>query len=603
MVFQARKRFGELLVEEERLKEQDLERALNEQKKYGRKLGQVLFKMGLLSEELVAEALGRQLGIPVANLDDADIPGDLIGLIPKNIARNCNVIPIERHYNWVRVAMTDPLDIAAMDEVAHLLRLEVLPSVATQSEIDRALERYYGMRRPAEEADEDQESIQGLEPEPVFEADSRGEELREAQLLWDHEGAARLIGLAKEGQPLTQQRQEQDEAPISPTPSAFDTIHPSLIALISQALSKEATAIHIEAGPERGHIRMRVDGKLGIINSFREQKPSEVMRAVKKAACLDDPLPGFADGRFDFSEDVSVRVSICPTISGERTALRLVDKRLSSGNLDALGMAPDMDERLRRVFRQPGGLILCTGSVESGKTTTLYTIVNQLNAMDKALVTIEDPIEYVIDHVSQVQVDPKAGFSLYEGVRSMLSQDPDVLAVGEIKERETANLTMQAAVAGITVLSTFCWNDAVGSLVRLLEMGLEPSTVASSIICVVSQRLVRKICEECKDTYTPPQPILESINVFETAHLYRGNGCPSCRNTGYRGRTAVFELLFMDDELRGLIAAGASRAGLEKAALRGGMRTLREEAIRKALLGITTLEEALNRTRTTAQIH
>jgi type IV pilus assembly protein PilB len=595
MAFQARKRFGELLVEEEKLNEQDLERALSEQKKYGQKLGQVLFKMGLLSEEAVAKVLGKQLGIPVASLDDTPIPEDLISLIPKNIARNCNVIPIERHYNWVRVAMTDPLDIAAMDEVAHLLRLEVLPSVATHSEIERALERYYGMRRSTEEAGDD-EAGQEMESNAVHQAHNLGGEPGEARPLWNHEEATRLMGLAGSDQPL-EQKQEAEESPAGARASASNAIQLSLMALISHALSMEATDIHIEAAPESGHIRMRVDGKLRMIKSFREQNPMEITRTIEKTACLDETLPGFADGRFDFSDDVSVRVSTCPTINGKRTALRLVDKRLSSGNLDALGMASDMDEKLRRAFRQPGGLILCTGSVGSGKTTTLYAIINQLNAMDKAIVTIEDPIEYVIDHVSQVQIDPKAGLSPYEGVRSMLSQDPDILAVGEIKGKEAANLSMEAAAAGITVLSTFCWNDAVGSLARLLEMGLEPSMAASSIICVVSQRLVRKICEKCKEAYTPPQPILESINVFETTSLYRGNGCPACRNTGYKGRTAVFELLFMDNELRNLIVAGASRAGLEKAALRGGMRTMREEAIKKALLGITTLEEALNRTR------
>lgn len=553
MVFQARKRLGELLVEEERIKEQDLEKALGEQERCGQKLGQVLFKMGLLSERVIAEALGRQLGVPVANLDNSHLPEDLLDLIPQNIARNYNVIPIERHYNWVRIAMTDPLDIAAMDEVAHYLRLEVLPTVATESEINRALERYYGMGSPVMNREDDHPPCEEPGPEKPHD--------------------------------LMEQ----------------DATNSSVTALISNAISMEATDIHLEVGPDGGSIRMRVDGRLRMTKWFREQAPSDLATAIRSSAGIDESVPGFGDGRFDFSEDLCVRVSTCRTTGGERVVLRLVDKTLSSAGLNALGMAPDMDEKLRKVFRQGGGLILCTGSGGSGKTTTLYTLINHLNAMDKALVTVEDPIEYVIDRVSQTQVGPRAGLSLPEGVRGMLRQDPDILVVGEIKESETANLTVQAALTGITVLSTFCWNDAAGTLVRLIEMGLESSLLVSAVACVVSQRLVRKICEDCKDAYTPPQAVLESINVHEPAQLYRGRGCPACRNTGYRGKTAVFELLFMDNDIRNLVTAGASRGAIEKAAVARNMTTMRDDAIRKALLGITTLEEALNRTRMAAQ--
>jgi type IV pilus assembly protein PilB len=608
MTFQAKKKFGELLIEEDKIQEQDLQRALGEQKKYGQKLGQVLFRMGLLSEDVIADALGRQLGISVAKLDQCDLPGDLIGLIPKNIARNCNVIPIERHYNWIRVAMMDPLDIAAMDEVAHFLRLEVIPSVATESEINRALERYYGMRRTV--ADEDEDFTIGQEPEAqaVHRMEGQRRELSEADSIEAiTEDVAPLLLVNNE--PDLPQRYEQPPEQQEPENALAEAvlrddamISPSVATLISQALSAEATDIHIGTGSDGGHIRMRVDGKLRTVKSFRAQAPSGMIEAIKTSAGLGQTAYGPGDGRFDFSRNVSVRVATCPTVNGERMVLRLVDKELSSAGLEGLGIAPEVIERLKKAFRQPGGLVLCAGPVGSGKTTTLYAIINHLNAMDKAIVTIEDPIEYTIDHVAQIQVDPEAGFGIDEGVRSMLRQDPDICVVGEVKERETAHLAIQAALAGITVLSTFCWNDAAGALVRLADMGLEPSLLASSVVCIIGQRLLRKICEGCKEAYAPPRPILESINVYETVPLYRGNGCPVCRNTGYRGRTAVSEFLFMDDELRNLILARAPLADIEKAAQAGNMRTMREDAVRKALLGITTLEEALNRTRTTTQM-
>jgi type IV pilus assembly protein PilB len=601
MRFQTGKRFGELLIEEDRIKEQDLQRALGEQKKYGQKLGQVLFKMGLLSEEVIAEALGRQLGIPLAKLDEYDVPGDLIRLIPKNIARNCNVIPIERHYSWIRVAMTDPLDIEAMDEVAHFLRLEVLPSIATESEIDRALERYYGMGNQTRETEGDIAAESGAQPESEDRSEGRGTEPCQPD---DSLGPiAEELGpllLLDEPQQSGEQRQEPQNASSASSGIASrdtDATDEMVAAMISHALSMEATDIHIEGDFALGHIRMRVDGKLRNMDLLRGQDTAGLIRAIKKSAGLTEASSGTGDGRFDFSQDVSVRVSTCMTMSGERAVLRLVDKQLSSAGLDPLGITSDMSERLKKSLKQPGGLTLCTGPIGSGKTTTLYAIINHVNAMDKAVVTVEDPIEYMIDYVAQVQVSTNAGLSFIEGARSTLRQDPDVCVMGEIKEREIASLAIQAGLSGITVLSTFCWNDPVGALERFIEMGIEPSLLASSVVCIIGQRLIRKICEGCKESYTPPKPVLESINVRETAALYRGKGCPICRNTGYRGRTAVFELLFMDDELRNLVAGRASRTEIEKAALAAGMRTIRQEAIKKALLGITTLEEALNRTR------
>ena len=349
MTVQERKRFGELLIEEGRLNDEDLQRALGEQKKQGQKLGQVLFRMGLLSEEVIAEGLGRQLGIPVAKLDDADLPGDLISLIPRNIAKNCNVIPIERHYNWIRLAMSDPLDIAAMDEVAHFLRLEVLPAVATESDVNRALERYYGMRYVAEDTEE--HLMVGQEAaEPIYGEEDRTATSKEADAI-EAIGEKFAAIVSSDSEQLLGQRRREPEGTESAgieTPSdAIGAIPKTISALITQALSAEATDIHLQTDPDGGHIRMRVDGKLRMVDSFRGQAPLSLMDAVKRAAGLES-LEGPGDGRFDFSQNVSVRVSACPTVSGEKAVLRLVDKGLSSAGLEALGILPHMNESAQK---------------------------------------------------------------------------------------------------------------------------------------------------------------------------------------------------------------------------------------------------------------
>jgi len=343
---------------------------------------------------------------------------------------------------------------------------------------------------------------------------------------------------------------------------------------------------------------MRIDGRLREMQSPQKKMLLPIISRVKIMAGMDIAKTRIPqDGRFDITKEVGVRVSTYPTMWGEKAVLRLLDKNAALYGIDKLGLLVDDEERLKKVLARAYGFILSTGPTGSGKTTTLYAILNYIHSIEKNIITIEDPVEYTIDYVAQAQVNVKAGLTFESGLRSMLRQDPDIIMVGEIRDKETANIAIHAALTGHVVLSTFHTNDAPGALTRLVEMGIEPFLVASSVSCVMGQRLLRKICEECKEAYMPPSAVLEGIGVHESVPLYRGRGCPVCRNSGYKGRTGVFEVLVMDDEVRELVVDKVSTEVIKKKAMENSMREMREDAIKKALLGVTTLEEALNTTQ------
>ncbi|MBP1733411.1 MAG: type secretion system protein, partial [Deltaproteobacteria bacterium] len=369
-------------------------------------------------------------------------------------------------------------------------------------------------------------------------------------------------------------------------------------SLLAQALADNASDIHIEPSEEIMRVRMRIDGRLREMQSPQKKMLLPIISRVKIMAGMDIAKTRIPqDGRFDITKEVGVRVSTYPTMWGEKAVLRLLDKNAALYGIDKLGLLVDDEERLKKVLARAYGFILSTGPTGSGKTTTLYAILNYIHSIEKNIITIEDPVEYTIDYVAQAQVNVKAGLTFESGLRSMLRQDPDIIMVGEIRDKETANIAIHAALTGHVVLSTFHTNDAPGALTRLVEMGIEPFLVASSVSCVMGQRLLRKICEECKEAYMPPSAVLEGIGVHESVPLYRGRGCPVCRNSGYKGRTGVCEVLVMDDEVRELVVDKVSTEVIKKKAMENSMREMREDAIKKALLGVTTLEEALNTTQ------
>ncbi|HBE44205.1 MAG TPA: type II secretion system protein GspE [Deltaproteobacteria bacterium] len=560
MVQRIRKRLGEILLEAKKLREEDLSKALNEQKKYGEKLGKVIVRLGLLSEKEIIDTISRQLGIPIVNIDDIEIPKDVIQLFNVDIAKNYMVIPFEKRFNVLRIAMVDPLDIDAMDEIARIVKMETEPCIITEGQLKRALEKYYGIKTIVEET---LEKIKDMEEVTLIKEEEEDIEERISADMAEEEPVVRFVN-----------------------------------SLLAQALADSASDIHVEPGKRRMRIRMRVDGRLRDIPSPEKSMFLPIISRIKILSGIDIAKTRIPqDGRFNIREgtrEVGVRVSTFPTINGEKAVLRLLDKSTSLYGIDKLGFLSDDEERIKKVIRRPYGFILSTGPTGSGKSTTLYAILNYINSPEKNIITIEDPVEYTVDGLAQAQVNPKAGLTFDSGLRSILRQDPDIIMVGEIRDSETATIAIHSALTGHLVLSTLHTNDAAGAVTRLVEMGIEPFLVASSVSCVIAQRLIRKICPDCKESYFPAPSIHRTFNISEDVLLYRGKGCPSCRYKGYRGRTGVYEILVVDDDIRELIANKSSSEVIKKRAIDKGMRLIRDDAVMKALFGITTLEEALN---------
>lgn len=561
MIQRVRKRLGEILIEARKLQESDIQKALAEQRKYGEKLGKVIIKMGLLSENEIINTVSKQLGIPIINLDKINIPNEILRLIPDTICKSYMVMPVERRFNVLKLAMADPLDINAMDEVTKLVRLEVEPCIVTEGEIRRAMEKYYGLRTIMDETLEkikDKEEIEHVQDE-----------------------------------------QEQEKTSIDITEE--EPVIKLVNSILSQAISDNVSDIHIEPTEKEMKIRMRIDGKLREVPSPQKKMFLPIVSRIKILSGMDIAKTRIPqDGRFDVREgmkDVSFRVSTFPTIHGEKVVMRLLDKNSALYGIERLGLLENDRERIEKVLKRPYGFILSTGPTGSGKSTTLYAILTNINTPEKNIITLEDPVEYTIEGIAQSQINPKAGLTFDTGLRAILRQDPDIIMVGEIRDAETATIATHAALTGHIVLSTFHTNDAAGALTRLTEMGIEPFLVASSVTCVIAQRLLRKICDQCKEQYYPARVILENLGVKEYVPLYRGKGCPVCRNTGYKGRVGTFEVLTMDEEIRELVVSKASSDEIKRKAKENGMQEMREDAIKKALLGIITLEEAMNVTQ------
>ena len=555
-----RKRLGELLLDAKKLTEKDLLRALTEQKKYGDKLGRVIVKLGMLSEKEIIDTVSKQLNIPIIDLKELEIPEDVISLITADMAKSSMVIPIMRRHNVLKLAMVDPLDIDAMDNVARMVMMEIEPLIVPEGELKQALEKYYGLKTIVEET---------------------LDRIRE--------------------QDLTLERNEKDEDAderISVDVAEEEPVVRFVNSLLAQALADSASDIHVEPSKNIMRVRMRVDGKLRDVPSPDKKMFLAIVSRIKILAGIDIAKTRTPqDGRFNIREsarEVGVRVSTFPTIHGEKVVLRLLDKSTALYGIDNLGFLRDDKEKIKNVLKRPYGFILSTGPTGSGKSTTLYAILNFINSPEKNIITIEDPVEYTLEGLAQAQVNPRAGMTFESGLRSILRQDPDIIMVGEIRDRETANIAVHSALTGHLVLSTLHTNDAASAVTRLVEMGIEPFLVTSSVSCVIGQRLLRKICPECKESYYPTPSVHKTFQIREDVLLYRGKGCPACKYKGYRGRTGVYEVLVMDDELRELIISRAPSEVLKKKAHEKGMRVMRDDAIMKVLFGTTTLEEALN---------
>ena len=548
---QKRKMLGEMLIAEGLLTPQQLDHALAEQRRHGGRIGALLKGLGYVTEEGIIKTLGRQTGIPHQILSTIIIDADVIKLVPELLARRHQAIPLYKKDGRLILAMVDPLNVVAVDDVARVTGLEIQPVVSTEQDVMRAIERQYGMSSTIEEA------VKNLEP--------------------------------YDDQQDTQSVQMERLAEETPVVKFVATI-------ITQAVHEGASDIHIEPDAEVLRVRHRVDGLLREITTAPKGLQGGVLSRVKIMAGMDiSEKRAPQDGRIEMKvgeRDIDLRVSTLPTIHGEKVVLRILDKRQSVIKLSELGFPPSMYDVVQRLVERPHGLFLVTGPTGGGKTTTLCAALNTINTMARHIVTIEDPVEYQMKIISQVQVNPKAGVTFANGLRSILRQDPDVIMVGEIRDRETATIAIQAALTGHLVLSTLHTNDAPSAVARLIDIGVEPYLIGSSLLGVIGQRLVRKVCLTCQKPEELPQKVFEGLALeANTVKPMKGVGCTGCRNTGYSGRIGIFELLTINDALRELIVDRASASRIKAEALRAGYVPLRQAGLAKVAVGLTSLEE------------
>ena len=549
-----RKRLGELLMEAQKITQDQLDQALAAQKRSGERLGRVLIKQGAITEPVLLEVLVQNLGIPLVDLSATPPDKEAARLIPMSLAERHGVIPIRKKGNRLTVAMTDPTNFFAIDDLRMVTQCEIEPVMTMEADILRAIQQTYTVTDLVEK------SVSQLQKdEPLFASEI----------------------------------ETSEDAPV------INIVN----SLISQAVKNGASDIHLEPMENGLRVRFRIDGVLREATSFPKNIQGSIVSRVKIISNMDiaeKRVP--QDGRLQVQEEdrpIDIRASSLPTIYGEKIVLRLLDQKSAILDVDALGFSPDNLEKYKAMYRHSFGMILITGPTGSGKTTTLHSTLNELNTVAKNIITIEDPVEYRLAGINQVQVNNKAGMTFANGLRSILRQDPNIIMVGEIRDKETAEIAIRAALTGHLVLSTMHTNDAAGAVTRLIDMGIEPFLVASSVLGCVAQRLVRRVCPECRTSYTPAVDSPECVlmeGVDSTAvcsMLYKGTGCIHCGNTGFRGRVAIHEVMPMTSKLRDLAIHSYSAAEIERAAAAEGMRTMQQDGIDKALRGFTTISEVI----------
>ncbi|MDY6856631.1 MAG: ATPase, T2SS/T4P/T4SS family [Thermodesulfobacteriota bacterium] len=557
------KKIGDLLLEKGCITPLQLQEALGLQKKTGEKIGMLALRLGWISEEDLIELLQSQWGIPLADKKTLQsVSTSIIPLIPEHLARLYQAIPLAKEGDKLIIAMVDPLDMGAIDDLSRISGLNVEPAIAKEKAIGEALNTYY----PKEI--ENMEDLTGLNLELEEEIHDEREDIDESQL-----------------------RIQADDAPVV-----------KLVNLIlAQAIRDHASDIHIEPQEKGLIVRYRIDG---ILFNLISPPPSVRLPLTSRLKILsgmdiaERRLP--QDGSFTIkvnNKRIDLRVSTLPVIYGEKLVLRILDRDAfaSKLKLDVLGLDTESSKILERYVHRPWGMILLTGPTGSGKSTTLYTILNMIKSPTKNLVTVEDPVEYRLAGIQQVEARPDIGLSFANTLRHILRQDPDIILVGEIRDLETAQMSIRSSLTGHLVFSTLHTNDSVGTILRLTNIGIEPFLVTSCLSLSIAQRLVRKVCPYCKEEYSPTQEVLKEFG-FEGKELilFRGVGCEDCRYTGYLGRTAIFEMFEITPEIKRLVLEGHPIDFLKKKALDAGMVSLRQAGFKKAIRGITTIEEVLS---------
>ena len=552
---------GQILVNDGKLDPDDLEMALREHRKTEERIGEILIKMNLVSVEDVLKAVAFQLSMPYVKLSEIKIPKEVIEKIPAKLVTHYNLIPVELNDGILRVAISDPLDIHTLDDLRMMLKMEVEPVVSAPKEILDAIRNYYG-----------------IGAETVEEMMSEGQ------------GNVSLEVEAKEIEDIDEMAEDA-------------SIVRFVNQIVSEAFHDRATDIHIEPLEKELRIRYRIDGVLyeAAIPPAIRRFQSAIISRVKIMADMniaERRLPQDGKIKIKMGEtDYDLRVSAVPTPYGESIAIRILSRDSELCTLDRLGFDEEHIRTLRELIKKPHGIILITGPTGSGKSTTLYAALSEINSVDKKIITIEDPIEYRIAGVMQIQVVPPIGLTFARILRNLLRQDPDVMMVGEIRDQETAEITIRTALTGHLVFSTIHTNDACGAVTRLLDMGIEPFLVSSSVEGLIAQRLVRVLCPECKASYTPREELIERMNTrhedITDATFYRPVGCEACRYTGYKGRTAVYELVKMNESFRRLVVDREPANVLRREAIKSGMKPIRLDGWHKVKNGITTIDEVM----------
>ncbi|WP_353095912.1 ATPase, T2SS/T4P/T4SS family [Tissierella praeacuta] len=549
-----RLKLGELLLNAGKISEKQLKDALAIQKKSGKKLGEVLVSEKFVKEDDIIEVLEFQLGIPYINLDQYEINSEVATIIPESIVKRYELIAIDKKENSLIVAMVDPLNIFALDDIKLFVKLDIQPVISIREKILRSIDKFYREETTKKVLEEFEESFLPI----------NADEIEDAELL------------------------EVTTAPIVKL----------LNSIIEQAVREKASDIHIEPYAEDIRVRFRIDGELREIMMLSKTSLSAIITRIKIIGRMNIaekrvPQDGRIEAKVNGSE-IDMRISTLPTVYGEKIVIRLLDRSSFMFTKEALGFNNKDLETFDKILSQPYGMLLVTGPTGSGKTTTLYTILQEINKIEKNVITIEDPVEYKLNGVNQVQVNTKAGLTFASGLRSVLRQDPDIIMVGEIRDGETAEIAIRAAITGHLVLSTLHTNDSPSTVARLIDMGIEPYLVSSAVVGIVSQRLVKLLCCKCKEKYEAGylEKKVLGVNEKEKLILNKPIGCSSC-NDGYKGRVAVHELMPIDKTIRQLIDKRANIDELRKQAINRGMTTLLQSAATLAISGDTSYEEVL----------
>ena len=594
-------KLGEILVRENLISPQHLREALDYQREHGGRLGFNLVKLGLISDDMITAVLSRQYGIPSVNLELFKIDHTVLRLIPQEVAQKYSVLPLSRVGASLTLAMVDPTNVFAMDDVKFMTGLNVEPVVVAEASIQQAIAKYYGTSREIElssvaadelalesaKASNGNGSITHADLVSLDSIDFETGEAEDVEVLEDNEEID-LSTLSK----------MSEDAPVVRLVNV----------LLVDALRRGASDIHVEPYEKELRIRFRIDGVLYDVMHPPLKLRDALISRVKIMSKLDiseKRLP--QDGRIKIkvkvdsrSRELDFRVSTLPTLFGEKVVLRLLDKENLMLDMTKLGFEPESLAKFQRNISKPYGMVLVTGPTGSGKTNTLYSALQSLNTVETNIMTAEDPVEFNLMGINQVQMKEQIGLNFAAALRAFLRQDPNIVLVGEIRDFETAEIAIKAALTGHLVLSTLHTNDAPSTISRLMNMGIEPFLVATSVNLIQAQRLIRRVCKDCKkEHHTPPEALIEvgfSAAESKDLKLFKGKGCSTCNHTGYKGRIGLYEVMEVTDEIRELILIGASALELRKKAIEDGMITLRESGLHKIRAGVTTIEEVVRET-------